>query len=296
MERNNSLSKDEQYALEIFSSEAYLTVNKKLLQYYGPDTSIFLSNLIDKYKYFLNNDKLEDGWFFLTHESQIEQTGLSVSKIRTCKTILKENSILEVKSKGIPAKEWYKLNLTSLLHIIPSRHVSVGQAVTFPEGYIKETKSNIIPPPKKITSKERNKQYYPIAEFLANIILTKKNMQYTTIQILSWTNDIRQLSENNKVSIPRIKDALKWYRNHIGEQYCPVIESGKSLKEKFPKLEAAIQRENNPSQDSNYKCLIPGWKFGKSFDDSLTGCRNCEEDEPKLYRHCRAAHANLTKN
>ena len=39
-------------ALELLSSDSYLVVNKKLIKEFGPNTALFVSNLIDKYKYF----------------------------------------------------------------------------------------------------------------------------------------------------------------------------------------------------------------------------------------------------
>ena len=149
----------------------------------------------------------------------------------------------------------------------------------------------IIVNPKKLSSKERNNTYLPIARYLAGIILTKKNMNYTTIQIQSWTNDIRQLVENNQVSIERVKAGLKWYKEHIGEQYCPVIESGKSLKEKFAKLEAAMERDTHPFKDKNNTCPIKGRVFGKSFGNN-EGCIKCEEDNNLLYMKCKFASQN----
>jgi len=119
MKRTNLYKED--YALEIFSSQSFLTINKSLLKHYGPDISIFLSSLIDKYKFFLNRDDLKDGeWFYLIHKIQIEQTGLTLKKIRTCKNILVEDNILKISRFGIPSKEWYKLDLVKLLSIVGS--------------------------------------------------------------------------------------------------------------------------------------------------------------------------------
>lgn len=106
-------------ALEIFSSESYLVVNKRLLKKYGPNVSIFISNLIDKYTYFREKDKLKDGdWFFQTHEQIMEQTGLSLHEIRACKTLLKRKEVIETKLKGVPPKEWYRIDLQELINTI----------------------------------------------------------------------------------------------------------------------------------------------------------------------------------
>ena len=163
MERTKYIQTQEIYALELFSSDAFLTINKQLLKHYGPEVSIFLSNLVDKYKYYKDRDHLKDGdWFYITHENQIEQTGLTLTKLRACKTILKNDNILEVRLKGIPAKEWYKLNFKELLDIIPIsaiRHGIERQSVMESDGlssgllynpsYIRKT----IPPPLNLVIK-----------------------------------------------------------------------------------------------------------------------------------------------
>jgi hypothetical protein len=95
---------------------------------------------------------------------------------------------------------------------------------------------NIIVPPQK------NEQYFPIAKRLSEIILTNKNIKHTTQQLKTWTKDIRQLVETNGVKEQRIHLALDWYADNIGGEYVPVIESGSSLKLKFEKLEAAVER------------------------------------------------------
>jgi hypothetical protein len=230
-----------------------------LLTHYGPDTAIFLSNLIDKYKYFKDKDLLEEeDWFFITHERQIEQIGLSVTKLRACKSTLKDANILETKLKGAPPKEWYKLNLNILLNkVIPivnqpsgyvtvKRQDSLGLTVTYPDGSIKDNKD-------KENRKEKNKQksesFLPLASYLSEIIRSNKNIKHTPSQLSSWSNDMRVLSESfidTQNTYRRIEKALRYYSKHIGEKYMVEIESGKSLKEKFTKLEAAMSRDNSP--------------------------------------------------
>ena len=107
------LSQD--HALELFSSDAFLSVNKRLLKYAGPSVAIFLGNLIDKYKYFKHRGMDENDWFFQTHEWQKEATGLSEKNIRKCKKQLINAEILQTCQKGVPAKEWYKINVNKLI-------------------------------------------------------------------------------------------------------------------------------------------------------------------------------------
>lgn len=145
--------------------------------------------------------------------------------------------------------------------------------------------------PKKLSKKEHNQIYLPMAEYLSDIILTKKNMRYTPAQIFSWTNDIRQLVETNHVSEKRIRCVLQWYKKHIGEQYCPVIESGRSLRDKFPNLESAIEREQHTFNKDEITTCPRGFIFGKDFD-TYQGCITCEDKHNKTFEQCRISQKN----
>lgn len=63
----------------------------------------------------------------------------------------------------------------------------------------------------------------------------------------SWSDPIGKLIRIDKVKPDEILKSLDWYADHIGEEYIPVIESGKSLREKYSKLENAIKRNKKPS-------------------------------------------------
>jgi hypothetical protein len=97
---------------------------------------------------------------------------------------------------------------------------------------------------KKELKETRNLTYLPLSEKLSEIIRSKKNIKHTSQQIRGWTNDIRRMVEENGISYERIDNALKWYSEHIGNEYVPVIESGASLREKFLKLENAMNRHS----------------------------------------------------
>jgi hypothetical protein len=92
--------------------------------------------------------------------------------------------------------------------------------------------------------KDRNEKYLPLAQQLAETIQSVRNIFFSAHQIAQWGNEVRQLSELNKVEYDRIKNALDWYKDNVGGEYVPVIESGASLRSKFIKLEAAINRSN----------------------------------------------------
>ena len=81
---------------------------------------------------------------------------------------------------------------------------------------------------------------------LQKIILTKKNMN---LNITQWPNVFRLLRTKNKVSKERIRTVIKWYANNIGDTYTPVAHSAKSFREKFSRLEDAMNRQDK--KDNN---------------------------------------------
>ena len=226
----------------------HLTVNKELLRHSGPELSIYLSYLLDKYSYFKTKDQLKPGgWFFLPEETQLEELGITSTKLQNYRKILLTEDFLYSKTVKSINQEWNKLNLNKIFtgrypsgSKDPSVHLQ-GQCLT------NSTKN------KKPSRKERVEEYLPIAVRLSLIIKTTKNITHTSKQIQTWAYSICQLVEDNHVDIPRIDKALTWYEKNVGGEWVPVIESGNSLKEKFYKLEAAMERSKTPVRDSRPK-------------------------------------------
>ena len=91
-----------------------------------------------------------------------------------------------------------------------------------------------------------------LAEFLYEFLQEAGNMKLSKTKVPAWAKEFRLLCTENGVDYPRQKKALDWYRDHYSEQYVPVIESGASFRSKFIKLEAAMQRANQPKKNNNY--------------------------------------------
>ena len=130
--------------LEIFSSDAYLTINKRLLRRCGPKKAIFLSNLVNKYLYFQSRGLLEGDRFYLTHEHQMEETGLSERTIRQCKSYFKGHGVLSTLRRGQPVKEWYRISVQHLFQLVdlPGHNLanSSGHNLANSSGLYKENK------------------------------------------------------------------------------------------------------------------------------------------------------------
>jgi len=93
----------------LLSSSAFLVVNKSLAKQIGLKESVLLADLISKEEYFIANG-MTDGWFFNT-EANIEQdTTLTPYQLRKCIKSLKKFGIIETKRRGVPAKQYFKIN------------------------------------------------------------------------------------------------------------------------------------------------------------------------------------------
>ena len=107
-------------ALEIFRTDAFtdafLAINKKLIQKVGIIKAAYITNLVDKYKYFRDRGMLtEDGGFYLTYEEQTKQLGLSEHQLRTCKKEFIKAGVLRTEMRCAPRKEFYFIDFGKLL-------------------------------------------------------------------------------------------------------------------------------------------------------------------------------------
>jgi hypothetical protein len=255
----------------------FLQVNKTLIKKLGLINASVLSLYIDKDKYFSINFNGNDGWFYFTNDQQVSELCLDRKTIIKAKKYLIEKQIIFSKLKGLPLKEWFLLNFEKIHDLIGSEDVSTELCGTHNDstsGMDKDTTSGMdvdttsgmdkiiiteynknrikthSVPTEKISLKEKSKEYLPLAEKLSTIIQTKKNINISQTKINQWANDIRLMIETDGIEYVRIRKALKWYATNIGGKYIPVIESGGSLREKFLKLENAIEREKET--DSSY--------------------------------------------
>lgn len=100
----------------ILGSSAYFTINKFLAKEIGLYATIVLSDLISKEKYFVDNNKIDnEGYFFNTHDNIEKDTTLSKHKQIKALKILKEKGFIDIKIKGIPAKNHFKINSHNII-------------------------------------------------------------------------------------------------------------------------------------------------------------------------------------
>ena len=101
----------------LLSSSAFIILNKELARQVGLKESILLADLISKEEYFIANG-MTDGWFFNTEANIEKDTTLTPYQQRKCLKTLKISLVLETKRKGIPAKQYFKINEQQVIKLL----------------------------------------------------------------------------------------------------------------------------------------------------------------------------------
>ncbi len=104
--------------INLLSSSAFLIVNKKLANTIGLKETILLADLISKAEYFKQNGQIDNGWFFNTEANIEKDTTLNPYTQRKCLKTLEKHQIVQIKRKGMPAKQHFKINEQQVLQIL----------------------------------------------------------------------------------------------------------------------------------------------------------------------------------
>ena len=107
---------------------------------------------------------------------------------------------------------------------------------------------------KKVKKINKNSEFCQgIAEGIKSLIESKKKIKVEEKQLKSWEKEINKLLDKLQLrgeeqAKQDIINALQYLLNNDGGQYIPVVESGKTFREKFLNIEASMKRN------------IPVWK------------------------------------
>lgn len=116
MNRNlpNEQDQIELNVVTMLRAKNFMIINKDLLNIYGLNVTVFLSDIIDKHQYFKTKFQITDGWFYNTENERERTTKLSPHIQKQCIKILIQDNILEVERRGIPAKQFFKINYENI--------------------------------------------------------------------------------------------------------------------------------------------------------------------------------------
>ena len=121
----------------LLSSSAFLVLNKELARQIGLKEAVLLADLISKEEYFIANG-MTDGWFFNTEANIEADTTLTPFMQRKCLKSLRKYGIIETKRKGVPAKQYFKINEELVVKFL--NNLSVSKCTTINKN--KEIKTN----------------------------------------------------------------------------------------------------------------------------------------------------------
>lgn len=99
--------------LEFLRADGNLTTNKKIARAIGLQEAVLYQELISRYIYFKDRNRLtEDGYFFNCVEDLEYATVLSEKQQRRCLKKLQELNLVWQVNRGMPQKRYFKINLS----------------------------------------------------------------------------------------------------------------------------------------------------------------------------------------
>lgn len=105
----------------LLSTDGYIVVNKTLIKHFGANCAILIGELCAEHKYYESTGALNEyGEFFSTRANIEANTGLNEYAQRTAIEELKKADILSVTRRGIPAKNYYRINAEQLCNLFIS--------------------------------------------------------------------------------------------------------------------------------------------------------------------------------
>lgn len=104
--------------IQLIASSNYITVNKSLVKLLGIEETIILGELASEYEYWSRREELQENYFYSTIENIEENTTLTEYKQRKALNNLKEQGIIDIKIKGIPAKRFIKINEEQVFNLL----------------------------------------------------------------------------------------------------------------------------------------------------------------------------------
>ena len=149
----------------LLSSTAFLVVNKELAKKIGLHEVVLLADLISKEQYFIENNQLNEGYFFNTAKNIQADTTLTSHQQRKAIKNLKSLGIIETQLVGIPAKQHFKIIENKLLSYFTTSYSKSEQQVVKKTQTINKNKvitinNNISIKEKFITEVDSFKAYY----------------------------------------------------------------------------------------------------------------------------------------
>jgi hypothetical protein len=95
-----------------------------------------------------------------------------------------------------------------------------------------------------------NMCWIQLATILSKIVRAQRKIVTSGPKIKAWAHEIRKLSTVERTPLADIQAAMKWYANNAySGQFVPIVECGRTFRDKYTKILAAIERDKrtNPN-------------------------------------------------
>jgi len=240
--------------LSLLSGSDYRTYNIHVAKYLGSvNAAILFSELIGKFKYhsekneLINDTKYGDGWFYHTHESIQERTGLSRKEVFTAFKILEKANFIEKKLIGLPARNHFKFKNETILAMLDLKIKTTSCTETVqlevPKGDNSEsrkgTTAHIIDKPKE-EHKDNSLVATKVAmsadadEILSFFIQKLKERQPDfkfPSNLKKWAQEIDRMIRIDKRDPKKIKAMIEWI--HQNSFWSTTVLSTKKLRDQY---------------------------------------------------------------
>lgn len=110
-------------------------LNKKMVQTLGINCAFWISDIFSKYEMYDREGKLDDEGFFYNVQNKIaDETTLSPKQQTAIIKKLHKIGILKVKKAGLPARNYYKINIAKLANFLEEHSNSSRESLERPSG------------------------------------------------------------------------------------------------------------------------------------------------------------------
>ena len=247
--------------LSTLSQDAYYLVNKELVRKLGVIPSLTLSLLIDKYKYFKKENKLDSqGGFFLSAKKTKKQINIIEQELkiarsarRTAFDVLKKNNLAKITKKGNPAQYHYYLNFKSILGILSSEDelTPLSQDEVNPSSEVESS---------PLYNKNKEQKQINNAEKL------------TSSKFIEYKNRLRSIDEKFNLSYLESSKANQYYEQ--AQKKYEELNSNKSFSEFFESI--LVKLEKLTSQKLDRFAFKQGFTIESLVKFDLQGCAKVE--------------------
>lgn len=205
--------------LRAINSSNYVAVNKDLIKLVGFVEAGLLGELASEYNYWLEQGKLDDGWFYSTVENIEKNLGLSKYEQSKSLKKLQAMGLVDFKLKGLPARRYIKIlaeNLEKALEDQMSKNLtSSGKNDPTPEKPHEGQKS------KFLTSGSQNFSPLEVKNFDHCISYNKNKINKNNIYFATTSNAVEKKSIK-KLNPPNNEAEVVDYFNRAGITTNPI--------------------------------------------------------------------------